>query len=72
MTEGGLIKNILDFSLSSLTDFAHDSKFFQELQANGTSIEQYLNKTQENGTMSEYDRRYHNRYGSHYGGGYGG
>lgn len=83
MTEGGLLKTLFDFTLTSITDYAHESKFLQELEANGTNIEEYFNKTYgPNGTsatgqMSEYDRRYNERYGYRphgyggYPGGYG-
>ena len=79
MTEGGLIKTLFDFTLTSMTDYAHDTKFLQELEANGTNLDELFNKTiNNNGTnaaVSEYDRRYNERYGyrpygSYYSGGY--
>lgn len=58
MTEGTLIKILFDLGLTSLTDKAHEAKFIQDLEANGTNIEEFMKKAEaNNGTMSEYDRR---------------
>lgn len=55
---------LFDLGLTKLNDYAQEAKFLQELQKNGTNLDQLeTNATAANATQQEYQRRYYRRYG---------
>lgn len=60
--------------IGSLTDYAHQAKLIQELEANGTNLDEYFkNRTEEDmGNSDTRERHHHHHYNTgYYGGGFG-